>query len=372
MYRYVTHRFTKCACALAAIAVVGWMGLFTVTHSAAADEEQQGGRVVNISPQGEMADHNDADQAADAEHGAHQDEAAQPAFWLGLQGAVLDSPVLRTHLQLADDVGVVVEQIVPHSPAEKAGLRRHDVLISVGGEQITDMSVLQKAVADSQGKPIEIKFIRLAKEEMVTVTPEERPADIAAAQQGGDVPGIPGDAPMGDVARMLEQLQQRGGMPRGLRLFGPGMVFNGQFNVNQVPNGFAVTVTRENDGPAKITVTKDGQTWTVEGDDAEALKKLPDDVRPFVEQMLHAQGGPPLFQNGPNGLQGVIPGGMGQFDMQAFGQHAQAAAEQAQEVSQQLQQRMEELEKQLEDLQRRFDDGNSAEGTNPAADPSIQ
>ena len=87
--------------------------------------------------------------------------------------------MLRTHLQLADDVGVVVDDVVPDSPAEKAGLRKHDVLIEVDGEQITDMTVLQKAVAASDGKPVELKLIRLAKEMTMAVTPEERPADLA-------------------------------------------------------------------------------------------------------------------------------------------------------------------------------------------------
>ena len=109
--------------ALALAVVIGF------TRQAWADDEQQDGPIVAISPDG-------GELHADVAHDEGQADP-EPAYWLGIQGQPLDSAVLRTHLQLADEVGVVVEDVVKDSPAEKAGLRRHDVLIDVNGEQIS-------------------------------------------------------------------------------------------------------------------------------------------------------------------------------------------------------------------------------------------
>ena len=46
---------------------------------------------------------------------------------LGRCSLSFESEVLRTHLQLAEDMGVVVEDVIADSPAAKAGLRKHDI-----------------------------------------------------------------------------------------------------------------------------------------------------------------------------------------------------------------------------------------------------
>ncbi len=341
--------------AIAALAVS-----FAYAQHAWADEDQEEGRIVNLSPGG--------DEGAAALSVQEEEEA--PAYWLGIQGQPLDSAVLRTHLQLADDVGVVVEAVVPDSPAAKAGLKRHDVLISVGGTQITDMGVLQQAVAASEGKPVELTLIRLAKEETLSVTPEERPADLQV-----NVPqrGVPGGMPMGDLQNMLEQLQRGGGM----RVFGNGLVLGGQnFDLNQMPGGIEVNITREGDGPAKVTVRRGDESWTVEEGDEQALDKLPKEIRPFVERMLSGQSG--VMQGLPGGLGIGRRGGPGHvfdfnFDEQ-MSAHINAAREQAEaahraaeeasvrardEVRDQLLERMEQLEKQLQQLQEQLQEQNS-------------
>ena len=64
------------------------------------------------------------------------------------------------------------------------------------------------------------------------------------------------------------------------------------FNLNQMPNGVSVSIQKQNDEPAHITVKRGNDTWDIVGDDPSSLAQLPDDVRPFVEQMLagHAAG----------------------------------------------------------------------------------
>jgi S1-C subfamily serine protease len=129
------------------------------------------GRVTQLSP-----DRGDA-PAVVVEEG-EEAKAAAPKYWIGLQGRPIDSRVLRTQLQLAGDVGVAIETVMPESPAEKAGLRQDDILVAVDGEPLADLAYLQSVVAEKHDKPIELKVLRLAKEEVIKVTPEEIPAEV--------------------------------------------------------------------------------------------------------------------------------------------------------------------------------------------------
>ena len=338
--------------------------MFAPFRNAAADEEGQEGRIVDLSAQG-------ADAALNDPNVENADQApAEPTYWLGIQGQPLDSPVLRTHLQLADDVGVVVENVMKDSPAEKAGLRNHDVLINVNGEQITDMTVLQHAVAASNGKPIEVKLIRLAKEMSIEITPEERPANL----QVDNLDQLHGDMPMGELQGMLKQLQQNG-LGGGVRLFGPGMVLNGQqfgHGEMNLPEGMQVSVTRENNQPATVTIRKGDQEWTVKDGDEEAIKNLPDDVRPIVEQLLaNQQPGGGAFQGVFNGndIQAMLPDNLGNFQLH-MNERADALREQAQGINERMLKRIEQLEKQLNQLQEQLDEQGSPDHGNAAADPT--
>jgi len=351
---------------LAAPALVLMIGQ---SQRVAADEEAEG-RIVEISPS-EDADLPEADRDSDEQ----QAEVKMVKHWIGVQGGPINSRVLRTHLQLADDVGVVVENVVPDSPAEKAGIRQHDILAAVNGEPIANMIALQKVVAESGDKPIELKLIRLAKEMTVTVKPEALPKDqwrpLASEEAQQQLGG-----PM-DVEGILKQFQEGG---PGFRMIGPGTVLRGQaFDLSQMPHGISVSITREGDAPPKITVKKGEDTWTVEGDDKEALKQLPKDVRPFVEKLLQAPPAP--RQLGANfnfggELEKLLPGELGRFefegafDNEALRGRAEAVRRRTEEASQRLQKQLEDMQQQLEELQRRMEENAPADRTNRADDPS--
>ena len=267
----------------------------------AQDDEGLEGPIVQI---GEAKDENaEAPVAPDAPAAPQA-----PAFWIGLRGRGIDDPVLRTQLQLAEDMGVVVEDVVPDSPAEKAGLRKHDIILRSNDDVVDSMEVLQSQVQAGGDKPIELQILRLGKEMDVTVTPEQRPENFQELM--GPEPNVPGGEMLGgDLGRLLQQFQGGAGMPGGMRVFGPGMVLNGrQFDFNAIPNGMSVSVARNGDGPAQITVKKGDKTWTLSSDDAKALAELPEDVRNYVNGML-------------NGQHGGIQGQLGNFDWQAELRH---------------------------------------------------
>jgi hypothetical protein len=284
---------------------------------------------------------------------------------------------LRTHLQLAEDVGVLVENVVPESPAAKAGLRQHDVIVAVNGEPISDLRAVQKVIADGGDKAIDLKVIRLAKEESVKVTPEDRPADLAQTLPAGPGAGQPFGGQMPDIEALLRQFQQGGG-PAGVRVFGPGMIGGQALNLNEMPSGVSVSVARQGDGPAEITVKKGEETWTLKSDDEEAIKKLPEDVRPFVEQMLDGSqpGMPGAMRFNLGDLQNILPEQLGKLDAEAAVNHpalrqrAAAVQQRTEEASERLLERMEQMEQRIRDLQQQLEENSAAPRTNEEADPS--
>ncbi len=65
-------------------------------------------------------------------------------------------------------------QVVPNSPAAKAGLRRGDPIVEVEGQPVTTADRLQDLVAKSRiGQPLQLKVQRNGKIEQVSVRPTE-------------------------------------------------------------------------------------------------------------------------------------------------------------------------------------------------------
>lgn len=74
--------------------------------------------------------------------------AARPA-WLGVGLDEVDAP-LAHHLALADDLGVLVTQVLPGSPAAAMGLQTWDVLVALDGRPMYTPRAVQQAIAGKQ------------------------------------------------------------------------------------------------------------------------------------------------------------------------------------------------------------------------------
>jgi serine protease Do len=100
------------------------------------------------------------------------------------------TPVLNRHLGLDEGTkGVLVGDVVPGSPADKAGLKSGDVITSFGGEKIQNGSSFRLKVATSEvSKPHEIGFIRDGKSRTAQITPA--PAEkVVFEQERANRPG---------------------------------------------------------------------------------------------------------------------------------------------------------------------------------------
>ncbi len=87
--------------------------------------------------------------------------------------------------------GAIIGEVERGTPADKAGLKKYDVIIEVNGKPVKDHHDLMFKIAEIEpGEKIEIKVIRDGKEKIITVTLGERPSDEeqeASAASGKDL-----------------------------------------------------------------------------------------------------------------------------------------------------------------------------------------
>ena len=131
--------------------------------------------------------------------------------WLGVTIQEL-TPELSQKFGLKNEKGALVGDIAKGSPAEKAGLKRGDIIVEYNGKKITDVGVLRNMVAQSKvGIEVSIMISRGGKEYGVKVLIMELPKDASEAAPGGsqedsDLEGLSGITVMDlsrEIARQL-------------------------------------------------------------------------------------------------------------------------------------------------------------------------
>lgn len=93
-------------------------------------------------------------------------------FMIGVHGEAADA-VLRAQLKLGD-AGVVVKSVLNDSPAKKAGLQEHDVLLKAGDKDLKEAKDLLDAVQAAGEQPLTLSFLRAGERQSAAVTPEKR------------------------------------------------------------------------------------------------------------------------------------------------------------------------------------------------------
>ncbi|MFN0117581.1 MAG: Do family serine endopeptidase [Elusimicrobiota bacterium] len=80
--------------------------------------------------------------------------------WMGVEIAPVDE-VIASQFGLSDTKGALVNQVVPNSPASKAGLKRGDIVLEFDGKKIDKVQTLQDLVsAANPGRTVSIKVLR--------------------------------------------------------------------------------------------------------------------------------------------------------------------------------------------------------------------
>lgn len=91
---------------------------------------------------------------------------------------LLGSPIIR---------GAVIEDVLPGSSADQAGLRRNDVIIRIGGRTVEGSGAVSSAVGiAAPGARLDVVYLRGGEERRATVTVEEpAPTVVQVAVSGG-------------------------------------------------------------------------------------------------------------------------------------------------------------------------------------------
>ncbi len=109
------------------------------------------------------------------------DKPALPArnntnpFMAGVTNSMVP-PDLRASLKLPRREGILIMTVFPNSPAQKAGLVPHDVVLTVGGRKVARRRDLVVAIQASQGQKISLEVIRGGKRSQIEMTPVRRSA----------------------------------------------------------------------------------------------------------------------------------------------------------------------------------------------------
>ncbi|MFM7087132.1 MAG: trypsin-like peptidase domain-containing protein [Cyanobium sp.] len=116
-----------------------------------------------------------ADQLADGRPVVHP--------YLGLQLVPLTARMARQNnrdpnalLQLPERDGALVQRVIDDSPAQKAGLRRGDLVVAVADQPVRDPAqLLQQVEQASVGEPLALNVIRGQRELSLTIRPAPLP-----------------------------------------------------------------------------------------------------------------------------------------------------------------------------------------------------
>jgi membrane-associated protease RseP (regulator of RpoE activity) len=201
-------------------------------------------------------------------------------FWIGLRCNPIDV-ALRAQLAEVKDGGLLVEEVVDGSPAAKAGIQTHDVLVQAGDQTLQTVEQLLDAVKKAEGKEIKIALVRRGKLQGVVVAPTKREGSVEIEL-----------APRVDksdrdiILKWLDKELPDGQGKMFMRRVMPGMMMGG--GLPKLPKDVTVTVTKTGAEPAKIVVkSAKGTSWELTDKD---LSSLPEDLRGPVGAMVGQPG----------------------------------------------------------------------------------
>ncbi|MEO7787572.1 MAG: Do family serine endopeptidase [Sphingomicrobium sp.] len=105
--------------------------------------------------------------------------------YLGVGLQPLDENIAAS-LGLPKDQGEIVRSVQPGEPAQRAGVQQGDVIVRVGGQQVTPDQTVSYLIANTQvGTRVPVEIIRDGRRQMLTVVVGQRPTEEALARQAG-------------------------------------------------------------------------------------------------------------------------------------------------------------------------------------------
>jgi serine protease Do len=230
-----------------------------------------------------------------------ENEAENKVAFIGLITAEIPE-ILAAHLNTNEGEGVLIRNLLPGGPAEKAGFVRYDVITRVGGRSVGSPEQLSKQIASYKpGDEVAIDYIHAGKPESKTVKLDARPTGtgkIVDPRQLGhlDLDGMPDD--QADRLRDMIERRMNGFMrePDALNdLFkeknGNNFQFKSDATFRLMDNEGSVEM-KSSDGAKEMTV-RDKQnniTWSGPWDTEQDKAAAPPGVRERIERFKFDEG----------------------------------------------------------------------------------
>lgn len=150
-----------------------------------------------------------AAQAQNKQEGAqHEDFFVFNIGYGNYLGVYLEdvTPERVKELGLKEERGAIVMKVVPGSPAEKAGLKENDVIVSFNGRQVESVRELQRLISETlPGRTISIEVIRGGKTEKLSAALERRTPRIDAEKMRREI-----EESVKEVTRQARELSNLG------------------------------------------------------------------------------------------------------------------------------------------------------------------
>ena len=205
-------------------------------------------------------------------------------YWIGIVTGPVE-PVLRAHLDIPEDAGLVVAELLPESPAEEAGLKQYDILLRANNKVIASDEDLLKLIEDAKGGKLRVELLRGGKWQARELKPElvedvEKPSGpMYQIRVGEKTLSFPANTEYSVIAKAVQAEMERQRNAQKPDSKPP---------VDVEPNKPDETISvqiEERQGRADIVrVTQGGQTWVTTIDQ---LDLLPEGVREPVQNALN-------------------------------------------------------------------------------------
>src|SRR5437773_3154056 len=132
------------------------------------------------------------DQPRPPAPGSHEKAPKVPMIFLGVETSQVPT-VVSEQLGLSKGLGLVVEYVVPNSPAAAAGIQQNDILKMLNDQILIEPSQLRKLLQTfSDGTDVTLTILRKGQEQKVTVkiTARSKPAGSTSATRKSFSPMI--------------------------------------------------------------------------------------------------------------------------------------------------------------------------------------
>ena len=133
--------------------------------------------------------------------------------WLGIATSKIDE-VVATQLDLPEGVGAAVKLVIPDSPAEKSGIKKHDIIFEIDGEPVQSPDHLSELIRSRRaGTNAELSVIQRGTKKTINVNFVKRPEHLKTEEKFADLEGLnfdifPLDADQ-DVQQQIEKFQEQ-------------------------------------------------------------------------------------------------------------------------------------------------------------------